>query len=55
MTSPVTAVSYFFGQFSSEWHLAMAALTLSIIPVIIFYLFMQKNIIKGVTAGSLKM
>jgi len=49
------AISYFFGQFSSEWHLAMAALTLSILPVIIFYIFMQKNIIKGVTAGSLKM
>lgn len=49
------AISYFFGQFSSEWHLAMAGLTLAILPVIIFYIIMQKSIIKGVTAGSLKM
>jgi raffinose/stachyose/melibiose transport system permease protein len=47
-------IAYFFGQFSSDWHLAMAALTISITPVIIFYLFMQRQIIKGVTAGSFK-
>lgn len=46
------ATFYFFGQYTKEWHLAMAALTLSIIPVIIFYFFAQKQIIKGVTAGS---
>jgi raffinose/stachyose/melibiose transport system permease protein len=47
-------VSYFFGTFSADWHLAMAALTISIIPVIVFYLFMQRYIIKGVTAGAIK-
>ena len=49
------ATAYFFGQFSTSWHLAMAALTLTILPVVLFYIFMQKSIIKGVTAGSLKM
>ncbi len=45
---------YFFGQYTKQWHLAMAGLTLAIIPVIIFYLFAQKQIIKGVTDGAVK-
>lgn len=48
------AAQYFFGAFSKDWHLAMAALTLAIIPVVIFYLLAQKHIIKGVMAGSIK-
>lgn len=48
------AAQYFFGAFSKDWHLAMAALTLAIIPVVIFYLLAQKQIIKGVMAGSIK-
>jgi len=47
-------IAYFFGTFSADWELAMAALTLSIIPVIIFYLFMQRFIIGGLMAGSIK-
>ncbi|PHS35583.1 MAG: sugar ABC transporter permease [Alkaliphilus sp.] len=45
-------MQFFFGAFSKDWHLAMAALALSIIPIIIFYIFAQKHIIAGVTAGS---
>lgn len=44
----------FFGQFTIQWNLAMAGLTLTIIPVIIFYLCAQKYIIKGVAAGAVK-
>jgi raffinose/stachyose/melibiose transport system permease protein len=32
----------------------MAALMLTIIPVIVFYLFSQKYIIKGIAAGAVK-
>jgi raffinose/stachyose/melibiose transport system permease protein len=32
----------------------MAGLTLTIIPVIVFYLLAQKYIIKGVAAGAVK-
>lgn len=35
-------------------NVAMAALTFTIIPVIIFYLLCQKHIIKGVAAGAVK-
>lgn len=45
---------YFFGEFTIQWNLAMAGLVLSIIPVIVFYLFSQKYIIKGVMAGAVK-
>lgn len=47
-------IFYFFGQYTKQWHLALAGLTLSIIPVIIFYFFAQKQIIESVTAGSVK-
>lgn len=45
---------YFFGEFTIQWNLAMAGLVLTIIPIIIFYLFSQRYIIKGVMAGALK-
>lgn len=48
------STSKFFGQFTIQWNLAMAGLTLTIIPVIIFYLASQKYIIKGVAAGAVK-
>lgn len=48
------AASVYFGQYTNEWNLAMAALTLAIIPIILFFLFMQRYIIQGITAGALK-
>ncbi|WP_050180001.1 carbohydrate ABC transporter permease [Domibacillus robiginosus] len=44
----------FFGQYTKQWHLALAGLTISIIPVIIAYFFAQKQIIKGVSDGAVK-
>ncbi|AOR24953.1 carbohydrate ABC transporter permease [Clostridium taeniosporum] len=48
------AMNNFFGAFSKQWELAMAALILAIIPIIIFYFFVQKQIIKGIVQGSIK-
>lgn len=45
---------YFFGQYSKQWNLALAGLVLAMIPVIIFYLFAQKYIVKGITQGAIK-
>lgn|SRR5699024_6375417 len=45
---------YFFGEYSKQWHLALAALVLAIIPIIILYMFLQKHIIKGISDGSTK-
>lgn len=48
------SVFYFFGEFTIEWNLAMAGLTLTIIPVVIFYMLAQKYIIKGIGEGAVK-
>lgn len=44
----------FFGQYTKQWDLALAALVLGVIPIVIFFLSMQKYIIEGITAGSVK-
>ena len=44
----------FFGTFTSDYGIAMAGLMLSMIPIIIFYIFMQKNIVGGITDGAVK-
>lgn len=44
----------FFSAFTNRWDYALAALALSIIPITLFYVFMQKYIVSGVTAGAVK-
>lgn len=53
MTLPL-AVSNFAGAFVKQWDLILTAILLAMIPVIIFFLFAQKYIIKGMIAGSIK-
>lgn len=45
---------YFFGKYTSNYSEAMAALVLSIIPIMLFYLVVQRQIIKGVMDGAVK-
>ena len=45
---------FFFGQYTKQWHLALAVLTIAISPVILSYFFAQKPIIKGVADGAVK-
>ncbi|WP_313892133.1 carbohydrate ABC transporter permease [Psychrobacillus sp.] len=45
---------FFFGEYTKQWHLALAGLTLAIIPIIIAYFFAQREIIKGVSDGAVK-
>lgn len=53
-TIPV-AVQYLMGSYGSkDYGALMALLVLSIIPIIVFYLFCQKYIIEGVVAGAVK-
>jgi raffinose/stachyose/melibiose transport system permease protein len=42
------------GQFSTDWTALFPMLMLGVAPLMIFYLFMQKYIIAGVTAGAVK-
>jgi len=41
-------------KYGTDYGLMAAAVTLIILPVLIVYIFLQKNIIKGLTAGALK-
>lgn len=43
-----------FGQYSNDWTGILSALILSAIPVIVFYAFFQKQILKGIADGALK-
>ncbi|WP_244833886.1 carbohydrate ABC transporter permease [Clostridium sp. BJN0001] len=54
VTTIPLAMNNFFGAFSKQWELAMAALVMAIIPIIIFYFFVQKQIIAGIVQGSIK-
>ncbi|NQT22875.1 MAG: carbohydrate ABC transporter permease [Candidatus Omnitrophica bacterium] len=44
----------FQGAHFTEYPLLMSGITITVIPVIIVYLFMQKHIIQGITAGAVK-
>jgi raffinose/stachyose/melibiose transport system permease protein len=48
------AASSFFAQYTKQWDMGLAALVLGITPVVIFFLFLQKHIIKGIASGSIK-
>lgn len=47
-------VTRLFGQYQTDWSKVLAVLTLSSLPVLILYLFMSKQFIKGMTAGAVK-
>ncbi|MBK8050678.1 MAG: carbohydrate ABC transporter permease [Anaerolineales bacterium] len=52
---PMTLAVYnFFGQFQSDWSLVSADIVLTILPVILIYLYAQRYILAGMTAGSVK-
>lgn len=44
----------FKSQYSFDYNLAFASYTLSMLPIIFVYIFSQKYIISGLTAGSVK-
>jgi raffinose/stachyose/melibiose transport system permease protein len=47
-------VTRLFGQYQTDWSKVLAVLTLSAVPVILLYLTMSKQFIKGLTAGAVK-
>lgn len=44
----------FFGQYKVEWNFAMAGVLLTLVPAVVFYLALQKHIIKGMVSGAVK-
>lgn len=52
-TIPIST-KVFYGTYSTDIGLVMAALLLAMLPILILYLFLQKFIVKGVTSGAVK-
>ena len=44
----------FYGQYSTEYGQAMAGLLLAVLPIIVFYLILQKQFISGISSGAVK-
>lgn len=44
----------FYGQYSTEYGQAMAGLLLAVLPIIVFYLVLQKQFISGISSGAVK-
>ena len=42
------------GQYSTQWQLVLAFITLTILPAILMFLFAQRYIVSGLTAGAVK-
>jgi raffinose/stachyose/melibiose transport system permease protein len=52
-TLPV-AVSAFVGSYVKQWDLILSAAFLAMIPIVILFLFAQKQIIRGIVDGAIK-
>lgn len=53
LTLPLSTYT-FYGTYSSDYGVIMAALALTVLPILILYLLLQKKIINGVVAGAVK-
>ncbi|MDO4867157.1 MAG: carbohydrate ABC transporter permease [Clostridia bacterium] len=45
---------YFFAEYNKDYPVAFAAAIMSMIPVMLFFSFMQKYIVSGIAAGAVK-
>ena len=52
-TIPI-ATKVFYGTYSTDTGLIMAALLLAMLPILVLYLFLQRYIVEGITAGAVK-
>ena len=44
----------FIGQYSVDWGRLMAAVVLSLIPVMVFFALVSKNLVEGLSSGAVK-
>ncbi|WP_217597330.1 carbohydrate ABC transporter permease [Cohnella sp. GbtcB17] len=54
LTTIPLAVTRFFGQYTKQWDLALAGLAMSVTPIVVLFLLLQKHIVEGITSGSVK-
>lgn len=44
----------FIGQYSVDWGLLMSAVVISLVPILLFFALVQKNLVEGLSAGAVK-
>ena len=49
-----TSLFKFIGPASTQWQVICAAIVISMIPMSLFFIFLQKHIYQGITSGSIK-
>ncbi len=47
-------VSLLFGEYQTDWNKALSVLSLAAIPILILYIILSREFIKGLTAGAIK-
>ena len=47
-------VSLLFGQYRTDWTRALSTLSLAAVPILILYILLSREFIKGLTAGAVK-
>lgn len=53
LTLPLSTYT-FYGTYSADYGVVMAALILTVLPILVLYFILQKSIISGVVAGAVK-
>ena len=48
------AINKLFGLYSNQWDVALPAIVISILPILVINVVMQKKIVAGVAAGAVK-
>jgi raffinose/stachyose/melibiose transport system permease protein len=52
---PMTLAIYgFFGRYEQQWNLVFADVVMTIFPVFVIYLFVQRRLVDGLMSGSIK-
>ena len=52
---PIPLMVYnFFGRYARNWNYVFVMLVITILPIVILYLCLQKYIVEGMTSGSVK-
>jgi len=52
-TVPI-GLANFFGQYTTQWNLVMSAAVLATLPTLLIFLFLQRLLVSGLTAGAVK-
>ncbi|HEX6705102.1 MAG TPA: carbohydrate ABC transporter permease [Albitalea sp.] len=47
-------VQQFIGQFATDWNAVLSALSLAVLPVLVLYALLSRQLIRGITAGAVK-